>query len=660
MVKLNKEQRRNAVLLIAAIFLFFLALPYLNLKLDVSGIGATPLVIQQVQYQSSDQFWNTPSYQVVLLADGSGITQTATLSPDRVKELTNGTVTTSKDATITVKVDEYCKYQLKEDTKYIVKSISSRSTTCSNSECWSLNCGGMSNAWGNDGYSSTNTGDCSSAGQCAGRCALWGYKLNPVGVAYELDPFGVPSININISIDYGDGEKNIYLSELKTEDEIPEVIRASFPTSGLGKMDCSGGATTQVVGYYKGNQFLVRSKAYLQQLQIQENQIFNAQTAYTNQGIYQQILDRFEKEDATISSKCPIISATAQTAEIKCQPVVPIAVPILNLYIKADAVGATVPVGEFSITGTKITPPSEAAQFTEVCADIKNDGDSAALDGRLICQKKITPFSSRTYINSGETKTACVNYEASGIIDKTCKLEFNDVNNPSNKVSTNVTVSAFPPCEKPQPSPNMVKVYTEYGCQWVCPNQYTNDIFESNCAVIQNYQRCSYGGTKQVFTGVDSQGKSVYESKPFYDCNSYQGYHCTAENKYMKIDPYLDDVFASPEDKFVPSEKENQVWLGSPYCKYVASYGYTIQNGNAVPISQDYYEYISTQPAAGSETVIAGGNQVVPSENGTTSVPTTQITTNTTTPPADNTMLYYTLGGIAAVIVGYFLLKRKR
>ncbi len=404
-----------------------------------------------------------------------------------------------------------------------------------------------------------------------------------------------PYAKVKITLTTGGKDYEIIVDSNSKQGEIEGVMKVKFIGSFLGFQSCPPLSSDNVVW----------RPANTADLQLKDKFIVNSarsscgyvtfRTApYCTDGI--NAIAASTGDDAFL---CDF--PEGEGTRLTCQPYEAPTIPVLQVTLPAATITLVEPEGKPEI-GEVTVGQVEAADFAQVLVEVTNKGEDASFDVSLDCER-LSPTSNRVYLASGETQIVDVRYSSAGIITR-CDVKVVDVNHPTVQDTKSVTIDITPFCDVGLPSPNHVMAYTEYGCQPVCPKQYSTNLFEGDCTPI-NYAekgetysdehtswRCLEGDDETCVEWeevITTLTKNDWEDE-MRELHKDEG-HCVGERKYTSIGSYL-----SGEMKFVPENKPNQVWLQAPYCTHVDVWGYY----NGRKILDNYEFHANTAPPAGS------------------------------------------------------------
>jgi hypothetical protein len=260
-----------------------------------------------------------------------------------------------------------------------------------------------------------------------------------------------------------------------------------------------------------------------------------------------------------------------------------VAIPLLKLYVKASVLGVVVPSSQPKIVSVS-TPTIEAAKTTKFTITLKNAGtETDSYDLAIIGAKQVNLQSTRVSLAAGEEQVVPVFIQAAGIIGN-YTITATSVNNPTLKDTYSFRLLAEPFCDK-QPEAGKIRVATEYGCYYICPNPLDSDQREATC---------------QIFGTFEQSGKPYNRSYAENNNNtkSYANeYHCIAVGKYISLNDYMDDVSTGQRQIFTANSKPNAFWLPAPVCNYVAAYGWHWDGSAADYVESEDYDYSKVPPA---------------------------------------------------------------
>ncbi len=550
------------IILLAAIAL------YLGTGQRLEVIGFDTISLQRASIISSDEFFHEPVYQMSLVVTGSGGYAKANITPSMVKEF--GIAEPERPVYITINMSKsICTYKLLP-TNVNISTLS------------------------------VNTYSCKYVSTCASSTTCYSAKTTQIGTAYYIDSATIFDYAIDVGLD---GQKATLTPSVPAA-QIGDVARVKMLGSLVGTTACPIPATDAMVFRYANtsNMILVDKNRVNDVLNAYSTTVslFNSQcklpiccTCLATKGdttlltAYNTKVSQMLASPPAISQYCTNFTTNGTTTSIACTPPNSPIFPELLMYVKASYVGQVVPAGMPKVISVS-SPQTEATNLAYVDVLIKNEGTEAdSFDVSLACSRQITTQATRININAGETKTARVSFSGSGMI-LNCNATAASVNSPTRTSTLATIVQLLPFCDKAQPSLAHVKINTEYGCFWVCPNRYSKDVDERTCAEITDYNR--------VFVDYyDINAQPVYSRKDF------AGNHCLMESKYAKTNQYMDAVFEAKTSIFIPTRQTDKEFLPSPYCSYVKNYG--------VGVGEDFIYDYSVNPIEGSEQNISGLNQ---------------------------------------------------
>ncbi|MFA5412850.1 MAG: hypothetical protein WC350_05905 [Candidatus Micrarchaeia archaeon] len=568
---------RNKNLVIFAVVLLVLTLFGEDVYNSISGGGDT-LTLQNGNYQSSDPFFNGPVQVLNIVVNGAGNSWSGTLTPDLIGSITGHRPSGAYDLRVE-RLEETCEYTINSEAiplnmytvfnAPLVKSCSQSPTGTT----WFT--GSSCSYVGRSGGIITRTWTDSSGTGCNYHATCSFVTANRAATGYYLDPTTTYYNKIKVTFTAGGKDYEIILDPNNLEGSIPEVVRVKFLGSFMGQQSCPS-MSSNYMAYRSANtnQLELRNKFTVEQARSQCMAVNANNYLSCNSAV-----NTAASEAPMSMFSCQVIDWAGEgtSAKIKCRPSSPVTIPLLQVTIPDSTPVVThVPVGVPEILEAK-AGNVEAADFSQVLVKVKNSGEDASFDVALDCGR-LSPTSKRINLMAGETQVVSIPYNGAGLIEK-CTVEMTDVNKAENRDQMEVTINIAPFCDRSQPSPAHVLAYTrEYGCWWVCPNQHTDNIFESDCAAIDY---------PQVEAGNESQNDYLDSMRA-----QYRGFaHCTQEGKYVSVSSYLQDG-----TEFIPQERAHKVWLGAPVCKYADEYGYE----NGVAITDNYQFIYGVMPNVGA------------------------------------------------------------
>lgn len=607
------------LLLVVALYLQIIKIPAFDLPFLATAQGALTLSATPQNFVSNDPQLNGEIMLVTMQITGNGESATAVLSPEQMRVLDPEGRQPSNQITIKVSKADYFAFPLSNHS-----TILQRVATSSQSNCQITGgCGGQTYTIQACSVSSGcylgNTKRIQTENCWMGSDMLCANFANAGGAVVELEPINERTVLINVTITLPDGtERVMHMSNTEQSDIIPDIMAVELGDWGSGVLNPPTYQERMVALFETGqNTVLLKSKPIWDRLQTERTVIsYSTEGIYSGAAGYNALVNSFKSSTVQESARCTFLSTTAtqtqQTGYIYCTPSSPATIPTITLRIRTSALSLNAPVGSYQILSVTQPTPREGGTFVEVCGRVKNNGEGSSVDARIYCALDITPVSQRVFIGTGQEENVCVDYELIGAIQRNCNFTINDVRRPDILQTAKVNVSAYPICQKQAISANHEKIFTNLGCQFVCKNYYTEDVFESTCSPITKYDRC-------IDYQIDPQ-RGKYCTQRITYANELK---CYDYGKYTTMDNYLDGVFNNqipiflPEDKsdqnlhFVASNGEMQI------CNYMADWGYEIINGVAVPIAGNYIydEAKAYQTEAGLDSIdIPTQNLSVPSQ----------------------------------------------
>ena len=574
-----KKKIAGALFLLAIGFLAFAVIAPDELRSimkEQSLFGVDMLSVQSGAYTNGEVVLN-------LIASGSGTYYTGTFSPADIEALVGVRPTGEYRLDVEV-VENTCEYAISEEgtdyytwNKVLSNFVVLTGSAMDNHPSVGESC---------TPASATQTGGIVT--QSTPFTQSWRYwcyayaRGEKVGTSYNIDPTTTYYNKIKVTLTTGGNEYTVILDPNNLEGEAEGIFKTKFLGSLMGQQSCPSMASNYVVW----------RKPNTAELELKNKfTVENARSICTYMDYYSApsctgAVSAIDSDSAARMLSCEVIDWEGEgtTAKIKCEPYSPPALPVLQVTLPASASLDEIvePEGDPEILGV-VSGPAEAADFASVLVSVRNNGESASFDVALDCGR-LSPTSKRVYLLSGEEQVVSIPYTGAGVIQE-CTVEMRDVNHPSTEVTKTAKIDITPFCDRDAPSGNHELAYTtEYGCVWVCPNQHSENIFEGDCAPINylekegatyNTTHTSWNCIKEV-AGECKEWEEVTTELTKNDwvetyVELHEGEaHCIAEGKYVSIKKYLEDEYS-----FIPTERENKVWLAAPYCAYAEAWGYS-------------------------------------------------------------------------------------
>lgn len=559
------------------------------IQMPASIVGGSALSIDKVETNEGNKI----IYTVAM--DGSSGSGTITFTPEQA--LQYGFSITEP---ITFEVEESCRYLI-DDTPKIIYSLEHVN-------------GGVSHDWDTGGCSDKNAQSRVTQLTTLGCVNISTYKyIHPQascyptsntyakypstvvytngwksqGVAYTLESTTFFDTQVNVKIGSGDA-KTLTLNNLNKEASVPGVT-VKLIGSLMGTQSCPV-AQSEIVAYQQNGQntLALKDRFSYNQLISMHSSLLTAQAR--NASNYPYVYQQFVGSTPQVSSYCEFEGTNLQETSLRCTPYSAVAIPVLQIIIDGEAVGMTIPEGAPEITEVK-AQPTEAGVGSKVSVQFRNTGGADSFDVALNCPTQVSSASQRYSLTSGESKTVELLYQGSGIIED-CEVKVNSVNHPETFDVENVRILIYPTCSKPAPSQNHIRVWTEFGCYWVCPNGYSADV-TNDCNAISPDEYSDLA--------TSTYGKS--------------NYHClNSEGQYTTLAKYAEMVNESEITPFIPDNREHQYFIAGQTCRYTAEYGYIISGNTATAITGDYVFSYSALPSQGSEYVEGESGTLTPND----------------------------------------------
>lgn len=625
------------------------------------GLSFTPLSCSSGNFISNDAFYKNGSYFCSVAANGAKSFQ-LTLSPDEVKRLYG--VTTSTTATIDGQITKStCTYNLLNDSQPVYEiGLDLHHLFCGGSGYY---CGDPRTApWikiGNTAINGCNFAayECTTCGvgkqPNSNSCDASYYK--PLGRIYTIDQSSLQSeFEFQITTTINGKQYTNYITD-KNSTFYNDLVRGEYAGSFLGASSCSPPNLAVFMNNNNQPSYVLKpladavvSSNYVVQshaLAISDGNSYNAKVQAMQNSAHSSP-ENFFGQYCTANSTS---AGTLVNGRVSCNPTVPAAIPVVNLYFNAADFAIVAPSGNPQIQSVT-AQAAQASQKSNVAITTKNTGDKATFDFSVSCSS-INPqvFTVRDTLDNNEIKTVNVPTSFAGA-SASCLAEVKSVNSPQIKDSKTVSLTFYPFCSLTQTSSAQSLVNTALGCAYVCPN-YMNgiDVFDGNCQPITKnlYDRCrQYNGTQCV------GGYTTYD-----------GIHCTGTGTYLTTNQYLDQLNSNKIQPFIPSSQSHKFFIvsinGKPICNYVDEFGYK----DGVAVSVNGFDYNSQFPSAtlGSAPPPLSSPNDQPSNlppnpstgNGGSNPPSTNPPPISLPPEIGglNTTVVLIIGGIIVVALGY-------
>ena len=647
--------KKNYLWLIVAIALVALLTGFLKIpSLAITGINV--MDISKGEYTSTDPFFNNETYKITLSPASNSQSLSGYYSPDIIAQLTGKRPEQGFTLDVTL-VNETIDYHL-SNTSYLVQNLV---VACSQDYldtmgfCVQRTYCGYNPTWGDNSYIL----DCKQSKipianyKCYQSCAS-GYTTK--GVTNLIDPTPFLNYNVEVKVTLDDGTVyKTYITPNNQSGAIADFVRIQS-NGGLQGIQYPATMSSQIVSYLPAGTSTIQIKDYSTFMALNnfKNTLVDGATRVNSQTTYNAYLSAFLSSTGQMGQYCSQMSvenaSTVTSTKVKCVPSQPPLLPILTIYLNsAKTLKVHVPMGMPDILSASVTKVL-AADKSEVSIQVKNTGETDTFELSLKCPTDVTAYSTKLEIPAGTTTTGLIDYQGAGIIQN-CSVTAKSVNNPANQDATTVKLSIYPICSRTAPNNAAVMVFTERGCAFICPNYGTEDVFDSSCGKITNYDRCG-------------------DSNCSYE-NTYTGFHCTGIGKYTPMDNYMDSVKGGAAP-FIPEVQPHKYFVASVdnvmVCQYMNEYGYK----DGVSLDSLTFDYSLGYPKAVSETPLITTPPIT-----TTPTPTqveTQPPAGTpvpveqqqmpTTPPAvtqEGTQwyIYLAVGVIVGLVVYYYMQKRR-
>jgi len=632
------------IILLIGTLIFVAVSPGINLQASFGDIlsGSTIMSMDRMEYQSSNPIFGRSAWNIQTRVDGSGQYASGVFTPAFIQEHFGLLIT--EPFTIKQSIPSMeCEYQI-TNTTYDLYSWGTATTR------HSVACGA---SYPSVGASCENGGTIttSSSGTPQSACDSYWICTYPtrgakVGAVHLIDSSTTFFVTVNTTLEIGEQSHSILTTSQQQEGQIPGVMYVRSTGFLSGYRTCPVPATD-----YSGwrlantNNIVLKPKYILQNAITKCSSVASLSSATECNAAIAQIAPAAPADFYACGNA--VINGTS--TKMRCTPKYQVVIPETQIVIPEGVITAVVPVARPEIINVSFASELAAAGNVPVTVRVKNNANiSGPVDLVVLGGTDIQTVSQRININAGETKSIELLVQGAGLI-KRFTVVATSVNDPSINDTETIKLKFLPFCDKTKPSPRHVLVYTQYGCEWVCPNQYINpesetptNIFEQDCSNI-DYVQMREDMFDEIVDGITLHRNPYRDSA--IDRFGTEAKHCVGDKQYTYLEDYLDAqrVFA-PEDKIA----DHLVWLASPVCRYVAEYGYVLDAfGNAQEINEDYEFYAYSVPTG--RLVEAG------STGGTTGV--------LPSPSEIPMTVLFVIGGLVIFIFGlvaYIFVKKRR
>jgi len=645
------KSKKNQNYILIAFVLLVLALFFApHILPTLSTVGITSLGCDKPNFNSRDPFYNNGTYQCTqTLGAKQG---EFTLSPTNSRELFG--VATEHTLTETAEiVKDECKFMFDNMTRKTVYTYTIMATSArwDYSGTWTCQtpCDPRTSRTGCNLPAGTELIGMTQI-QCSRSCSSFdnhgtitgcnAVYRTPQGAIYFLDPSVIYDFAVKINMSDG---SNSYISYL-TQNNITaynDLYRLElFQGSLKGTQSCPASPSVALFVGTNGNiKYVNRDTATA--LINSEMGLVDLYSIYNGGNTANTIYNQTMSSTASTGQYCQIANisnASILGSYISCTPVGSVTVPIWNLYINAESVGIHVPSGRPKIINVS-TSRVESATRSVIDVKVKNEEEDDNFEASVKCKRDISPFSTTGFVKQNEIKDIFINYQGSGLIS-VCNVTVKSINSPQNFDTLEAKIYIYPFCPLDAPSTKHERVFTEFGCTFICPNYNGNtDIMYNTCSEIRNYDRCNY---------EDINGTKTCVSK-----NSYSGIHCiNANGEYLTMNKYLDAVNDGKIAPFIPQQLPHKYFVvehnGKPVCRYINEYGYK----DGAELDELEFNYDLAFPE-GTEASLAQ----LPQPTNETQVPEIPAKEGGLALPQD--IILYIIGGAAVLGGGYLLLFKK-
>lgn len=663
---LNKKNTPIIIFLVIVAVIGYFAFGRTNLSLSP---GIASIACTQPTFNSNDPFYTNGTLQCTFAATGNSQYYESTISPSDAQSLFG--VSTAQNVRITAQVlSDNCRYAF-NNISYPIYTYNIQPNDVTNDNGRFICRASIANpAYGSPSvqasrgtYLGTTPIVCNPSGcqvsytsSTSGCIDVWRQQI---GTVYQLDPGSKHydySVRINMTVN-----NQTYSAILNSQNRsvssgltsvMTEAFRAQTLFAGKGDLDCPAVTDTDSAAYITNSPsapLRYISAAQARNVISAGSGIIDLNTAVANGAAY-------NTQVGLMTSSSPVIgqylsfnttpATTVQSASVILTPAGSVSIPVVTMYMNLASIGIHVPSGTPQIQSVSAGRVL-AATRSEIYIIGQNTGsETDSFDFSVQCPRDVSPYSTRASLSPNQVSNITIDYQGAGFIG-TCNVTMRSVNSPQNSVSQSVKLDITPFCTRQAMNPAQTQVFTEKGCNFICPNYGgSTDVFDESCAAITSYNRC-----------FDSNCSEVA---------SYSGIHCTSVGHYMTTNNYLDAVVSGTIQPFIPAAQPHQYFItqvdNNPVCAYVNEYGYT----NGQPLDQLTFQYGQPYPAGQRE---GFSNLQLTNQTNAPINPTTAPTTPTPIPVTQPTMQpsnnlsQYILIAIGIIIIGggiYYFTRRRR
>jgi len=599
MANLVNKKNTPIIILVVLVIVGYLFIGRNNLSLP-SGIAS--IACTQPTFNSNDAFYHNGTLQCTFAATGNSQYYETTISPSDAQSLFG--VTTAQNVRITAQVlSDNCRYSF-NNISYPIYSytIQTNDITTGNGR-WICRASVVNPPYDSATVQASrgtylgttpiicNSPDCNFGYSASGCIDVW---KKQIGTIYQLDPGSKHydySVRINMSVN-----NQTYSAILNSQNRsvssgltsvMTEAFRAQTLFAGKGDLDCPAVTDTDTAAYITNS--ATNPLAYVSAAQARNvitigSGIIDLNTAVLNGNAY-------NTQVGLMASSRPVIgqylyfnttpATSIQSASVILTPSGTVSIPVITMYMNLASIGTHIPSGTPEIINVS-TGRVLAATRSEIYVTGRNTGsETDSFDFSVQCPRDVSPYSTRASLSPNQISNVTIDYQGAGFIG-TCNITMRSVNSPQNSVTQSVKLDIAPFCTRQATNPAQMQVFTEQGCNFICPNyEGTIDVFDESCAQITSYNRCTDANCSQAY--------------------SYSGIHCTSVGHYMTTNNYLDAVVSGTIQPFIPISQAHQYFLtqvdNNPVCAYVNEYGYS--NGQA--LNEVTFAYGQPYPAAQRE-----------------------------------------------------------
>lgn len=404
----------------------------------------------------------------------------------------------------------------------------------------------------------------------------WYYRLSTsrtlIGTAYRLGYTTIPYFSTNITITKENGQETVLnLNSNQRTNSIQGTVRVEYLGGLIDYQIPTSPYANLILFRDTNNQFSIKDAGILSMAREQPD--------YYTTNSYNERLTRALNREPILDEHCEFGIREGENY-LYCIPDMPFVRGMFKYSIRDGTLLSLIEnVGTphiQAIENRNFKPPNK--ETMEIL--FQNLGRTDTFEFSLQCPIREITLRSQTFtVREGQSTRIPIEIEGTHSVIQDCTLTARSTSNPDVTSEMQLTITIEPFCDKEPPSENHIRVMTEKGCQYVCPNQYIANIDETTCQAIP--------------TARDENKDTLQIPQDYLDART-QITHCTGEGTYTTMHNYgflINDILyenkQTGEDTklpfFIPRERQNQIFIaqdaGVPICRYVAKLGYTLIQG---------------------------------------------------------------------------------